>query len=246
MSETAMALAAFGRDPSGLVTACRRIVSRQPTSAPLWWLCSRMLCADDPMDEGRSASREIASDATPRRLEAHLPPDATITVVGWSPQLDDTLVRRGDVEALIVDAAGEGRAFAAHLWERDAAAVEIPLKGLASAVAESDLVVLDASAVGPSGFVAACGSHAAAAVARTEETPVWLLAGIGRILPQRVWECVTTRLTDEADPWELDEEVVPLELVDAVFGPDGQETTEAALQRTDCPIAPELFRPDIT
>ncbi|MEJ7583727.1 MAG: hypothetical protein WKF43_06455 [Acidimicrobiales bacterium] len=46
--ETAGALAAFRHDPAGLVTACRRIVSRHPASAPLWWLCARVLTAPTP------------------------------------------------------------------------------------------------------------------------------------------------------------------------------------------------------
>ena len=49
--ETAGALAAFADDPAGLVTACRRIVSRHPGSGPLWWLCSRVLTATEPMRE---------------------------------------------------------------------------------------------------------------------------------------------------------------------------------------------------
>src|SRR5215212_5910505 len=45
--ETASALGAFGSDPAGLVTACRRIVSRHPTAGALWWLCGRVLTAGD-------------------------------------------------------------------------------------------------------------------------------------------------------------------------------------------------------
>ena len=48
VEETAHALRAFLDDPNGLVTACRRIVDRHPTSAPLWWLCARVLTAPDP------------------------------------------------------------------------------------------------------------------------------------------------------------------------------------------------------
>ena len=34
--EAAGALAAFASDPAGLVTACRRLVDRQPTAGPIW------------------------------------------------------------------------------------------------------------------------------------------------------------------------------------------------------------------
>ena len=36
------------------------------------------------------------------------------------------------------------------------------------------------------------------------------------------------------------------DLVDQVVGPSGLETVTEALARTDCPIAPELFKSDIT
>src|SRR5436305_1059848 len=38
--EAAGALVAFGDDPAGLVTACRRLGGRQPTSRPRWWLAA--------------------------------------------------------------------------------------------------------------------------------------------------------------------------------------------------------------
>ncbi|MGI9643952.1 MAG: hypothetical protein ACR2O6_01420 [Ilumatobacteraceae bacterium] len=246
VGETAVALSSFRDDPSGLVTACRRIVSRQLTSGPLWWLCSRMLCAPDPIAEGRVAAEEIANDPTPRALEFAIPDGARVTVLGWSPQIDDTLVRRGDVTACIVDVAGEGRAFVTHLWDREAEAFEVPLNGLGAVVVESDLVLLDASAVGPTEFVAVSGSRAAAAVARDAGVPVWVVAGIGRMLPQRVWDAMAGRLDEIADPWDLDDEVVPLTLVDDVVGPKGLEAPADAVHRTDCPIAPELFKSDVT
>ena len=43
--EASVALGAFRHDPAGMVAACRRIIDRQLTCAPLWWLCARMLCA---------------------------------------------------------------------------------------------------------------------------------------------------------------------------------------------------------
>ena len=69
--------------------------------------------------------------------------------------------------------------------------------------------------------MATAGSRAAAAVAHDAGKPVWLVAGVGRVLPARVWKALTDRLDDLADPWDLDEEVVPLSLVDAVIGPNG-------------------------
>jgi hypothetical protein len=44
-------------------------------------------------------------------------------------------------------------------------------------------------------------------------------------------------------PWAEVEEVVPLDWVDAVAGPDGLVSVEDALARPTCPPAPELVGP---
>ena len=69
-----------------------------------------------------------------------------------------------------------------------------------------------------------------------------ILAGVGRLLPARMWDALASRrATRAADPWDLDEEVVPLTLIDRVCGPRGLESAADALRRIDCPVAPELF-----
>ena len=71
---------------------------------------------------------------------------------------------------------------------------------------------------------------------------MWLVTGVGRLLPGPTWEALASRLTDD-EPWTLGDEVVPLGLVGELAGPDGPETVARGLTRTSCPIAPELFRP---
>jgi len=51
------------------------------------------------------------------------------------------------------------------------------------------------------------------------------------------------RLDEACDPWEGDDEVVPLAMVNQIVGPEGPEDLERALRRLDCPVTPELFRP---
>jgi hypothetical protein len=244
--ETAAALASFGDDPSGLVTACRRIVGRQLTAGAMWWLCSRMLCAPDPLAEARHAVAEIEDDATARQLAHALTDAASVLVIGWPAQVAEGIARRGDLEVLVADVGGDGSSLVGHLRHRDVDAVDVPVAGLGAAAAEVDLVLLEASAAGPERFVAAAGSRAAAAVARDADRQVWLVAGVGRVLPARVWRALEDRLDDLADPWDLDEEAVPLSLVDHVIGPDGPQPPADLALRCDCPIAPELFKADIT
>jgi hypothetical protein len=240
--ETAGALAALGFDPPGLVTACRRILDRHPTSGPIWWLAARVLTAADPRDEAWAASDDLAADRTAAELALAMPDDAAVCVLGWPELTGEALPRRGDLEVLVVDALGEGSGLVRRLVHSDVDALDIPMTGLGAAAADADLVVLEASAVGPEGFVAVAGSRSAAAVAHHAGVPVWLVAGVGRLLPARMWDALVSRLDAAGDPWDADDEVVPLDLVTQVVGPRGPESVLDALRHTDCPVAPELFR----
>lgn len=244
VQETARALLSFEDDPHGLVTACRRIVSRQPTSGPLVWFSARVLAAGDPRNEMWEAAGDIAADRTPHELAHALPQDATVVVLGWPDMIAAALPRRGDLEVLVVDALGEGGGFVQTLLRQDCEAVDVPQSGLGAAVAEADLVVLEASAVGPTEFLAVSATRAAAAVARHADVPVWLVSGVGRLLPQRMWDGLRARVHCN-EPWDLDDEVVPLDLVDRIVGPAGPQDLTEALRRIDCPVVPELFRGDV-
>src|SRR5205807_10555596 len=71
--EAAGALVAFGDDPAGLVTACRRLVDRQPTSGPIWWLAERVLTAADPAQAAWQAVERRPDDTTAEQLQAARP-----------------------------------------------------------------------------------------------------------------------------------------------------------------------------
>jgi hypothetical protein len=243
VDETAHALSAFLDDATGLVTACRRIVDRHPTSAPLWWLCARVLTAPDPGREAWRAVEDIQEDRTPIELGHALADGATACVVGWPEQIGEALPRRGDLVVLAVDALGEGSGLVRRLMAVGMDAIDVPTAGLGAAVADADVVLLEALGVGPDEALAVAGSRAAAAVARHAGIPVWLVAGAGRLLPERMWQALVGRMAERGrEPWELDEEIVPLDLVDRVVGPKGLTSVADALRRTDCPIAPELLR----
>jgi len=244
VQETAAALASFGSDPQGLVTACRRIVWRQPTSGPLVWFAARVLTAGDASTEIWTAAGEMQADRTAGELAHALPEDATVTLLGWPDEIAEALPRRGDVEVLAVDTGGEASGFVSRLWHADVEATDVPQVGLGAAVAASSLVLLESPAIGPTDFLAVSGSRAAAAVARHAGIPVWLVGGIGRLLPQRMFDGLRQRVEPD-DPWDADDEFVPLELVDRIVGPRGPEPVADALRRIDCPIAPELFKGDV-
>jgi translation initiation factor 2B subunit (eIF-2B alpha/beta/delta family) len=147
------------------------------------------------------------------------------------------------VRVLLVDALGEGTSLARRLRSSGVEVCEAPESGLASAVVASDLVLVEASVLTVGEFAAVAGSRAAASVARQAKVPVWVVAGVGRVLPARLGEAMRRRLESAREhPWDRDEELVPLDLADQVVGPDGPEAPADAAGRFDCPVTPELLR----
>ncbi len=231
-------------DPRAFVTALRRLVDRHPTVGPMWWLAARVMASADPADEARRACDAIEMDPTPKVLASALPEDVTAVIVGWPEQVSEALRRRGDLEVLVVDCLGEGFELARNLRGSGMEADLVPDAGLGTAVCEADVVILEATALGPDGLLAAAGSRAGAAVAHYAGIPVWSVAGVGRVLPAPLWEALTERLDQAPDePWHCSEEVVPLALVDHVVRPEGVLTAGDAPGGGDCPVAAELLRP---
>ena len=236
----------FRSEPAALVTACRRLVDRQPTCGPVWWVAARVLAAADPAREAWQAGNDLARDPTASLLADALTDDASVVTLGWSEQIAEALLRRGDVEALVVDCLGDGGDLVGWLRRSGSDAEVVPESGIAAAVAAADLVLLEAVALGPggsAGFVATSGSAAAAAVARQLGVPVWVVAAEGRVLPGSLWTAVAARVGARAPAWSYDEEIVPLAWADAVAGPTGVLDPDDAVARPTCPPAPELERP---
>ncbi len=76
-----------------------------------------------------------------------------------------------------------------------------------------------------------------AEAARTHGTKVWLVAGMGRVLPERLFQSLLRSVGDDAGT-----ETIAAEEVDLVVGPTGLEPAAAFARRMDCAIAPELLR----
>ena len=242
VEESAYALRAFGDDPAGLVAACRRIVDRQLTCAPLWWLCARMLCAPEPMAEARAALDDLGADPTARHLAGALPDAGSVVVVGTPDQSLGALRRRGDLRLVLVDVDG-GAADAAHRLTTDGADVDlVDPQATGPALDGADLLLVDALAIGPTHALVPAGAAPAAALARATGVDVWLVAGVGRLMPARMFDALVSRWSGTVDPLAAAEELVPLAWCSRVAGVDGPLEPSAALAATDCPVAPELFR----
>jgi len=239
--EAAGALAAFAGDPTELLTACRQLLRRRPGCGPLVWLAARMLTGADPVRESRDAVEAIVADPTAAELAAALPSDTRVLVIGSPDNAGRALLRRPDIEVMVVEAAGEGFVLLQELRRLDYLCTDVPDWGVGAAAAACDLVLIEAEAAGPDGAHARSGSRAAAAVAADAGIDVWVVAGVGRFLPVRMWQAMLEIPTVD-EPWRRDIEFVPFTNVGSVCGRSGRGRVAEAILATDCPVAPELFR----
>ena len=216
--ESAAALVSFADDPKGLLTSCRRLLDRRRDCGPLVWLAARMLTAMEPRAEAWRVVDDLDRDPTALVLARGL--DALTTGSG-------------------VLAAGDLGAFAAALHDRPDLQSLDPDDPEAAAVA--DLVLITSDCVGPAQALVAAEAVPVSEAALGWGTPVWLVAGAGRILPEQMWRLLRARHRSD-DPAMAGLAVLDLHrFVTEVVTPRGLRTPTEAAGASDCPTAPELF-----
>ena len=128
--EAARALMTFADDPAGMTAACRRVLARQVTCGPLWWVCARLLTADSVRDAARDSIHRLEADTTLAEVSLALDARAAeavpevVLVHATAFGSDGALVLGEDLDALGsrpgADAwlvGGEGCHLAEALWE---------------------------------------------------------------------------------------------------------------------------------
>ncbi len=218
--ESAAALVSFADDPKGLLTSCRRLLDRRRDCGPLVWLAARMLAAMDPRSEAVRVMEALDADTTGRALE-----DGLHTLGAGSSVL----------------AVGELGAFGTALRDRP------DLRSLGpddpEAAGPVDLVLMTSDCVGPSQALVAAETVPVAEAAHRWGTPVWLIAGAGRILPGPMWDLLSARRSVD-DPAMAGMAVLDLDrFVTRVVTPAGLRTPTEAARQSGCPVVPELFAP---
>ena len=112
-------------------------------------------------------------------------------------------------------------------------------RGGVSDVASADVVVVQVDAFGPGAMVVDADVLGLIEAARAVEVPLWVEAGVGRILPPRVWDALARKL--EAAAGSRSGVVVDIAGVERVVGPNGAQSPRVALAGSDCPEPPELL-----
>lgn len=242
VEEAASALGVFRNDPAALVTASRRLLTRQPAVGPLWWLCGRLVMSADSWAEGRAVVAELRSDQTIRHLMHGLPDDGAVALSGWPDTVVAALTKRGDVFSLVVDVEGQGSSVVRRLERSEVEAEEVDAAHAAGAIEDADLVLIEAAACGSSAALCDVGSLVMAATARALNTPTWLVVPVGRQLPEPYWQAIAERTVDtDIAPWLAPFEVVSFGLIDRVVSTDGI-ITPAEIEPSRVPVATELLR----
>ncbi|HXW35102.1 MAG TPA: hypothetical protein VEJ87_11030 [Acidimicrobiales bacterium] len=110
-------------------------------------------------------------------------------------------------------------------------------RGGVGEVASADIVVVRVDAMGPEGMLVDGDLDGLLEAAHVVEVPVWVEAGVGRVLPPKVWDALVRRL-DTADLRLQQQEHSPprtLAGVEKVVGPKGAATIQATFDELDCP-----------
>jgi hypothetical protein len=233
------ALAGFADEPASLVVACRRVLAHHRAHGALWWVCSRILAAADPAAAAHIATKELESDRTGDRLGASLPlldEDEVVAVIGYTSTIDDALLERFDIDAVAVRVEGDNP-VAALRRRRSDHAVRV-VDEWDPVLARTTRLVVSATAIGPERALVPAGTGAALESIGTGAREIWLVGGVGRVLPARVYDMIVSSLPDDAEFEEIS-----VQRFDRLAGPRGIERPADATARLDCPVVPELLRP---
>jgi hypothetical protein len=236
--EAAGALAGFAAEPASLVVACRQLLVHHCSNGALWWVCARILAAPEPERAAREAAQLLEADRTADRLGATLPlldEGEVVAVVGWPEIVDTALVERFDVEAVAirVDGADPTSALRHRHSDHNIRVVD----SWDPVLARVAVLIVAASAIGADRALVPAGTRAALDEIAGAARQVWMIGGVGRVLPARLYEVVGRSSAGDDSFEEL-----ALARVDRIAGPRGVERVDDAVGRIDCPVVPELLK----
>ena len=131
------------------------------------------------------------------------------------------------------DAAQGDDSWRARLSRSDASAR--PVDAIEGSVLEPSHVLVEIEAASPSRAFVLQGTSALLDQIRMPTTLVWLVAGVGRVLPARLFDAMSGRLQP---PEDHGLELIDVQVADRIAGPTGLERPEHLIRRVDAPVAP--------
>ena len=246
VAETAEAIESLRPEPADLVNLCRRLVDRNPTCAPMWWFCATLLADVSALDRswelaGRDRARPHGAAGRPRpggrRRRGHRGVPRHRGRRARSTRRPHRARHRRRLAALTpwcaVATAPRSRPTwcpPSRRWRRSVSA---------------DVMLVEADACSPDRSSRRWARASPWPSPRRAHTPVWLVAGRGRRLPEpyRVAMERLAGVVPASRPWESEVESFPVSCVARIAGPDGVVDAAVAIV-AECPFVPELIPPD--
>jgi len=235
--EAAEALGDLAREPRALVIACRRLLEFHPDCGPLWWTAAHVLSAADPAAAARLAARRISEDPTVEELAAAFPAGALVATDAAGSGAE-ALAQRPDCDVRLVGTPSALRYATSRFGRGGRAEADVRVSGfcpeeLAEALAGRPLVVVEARAAGPDGYVLNLDAAELARAARAAGLELWVVAGVGRVLPGPLFSACASSAAGG--------QLLAASEAARIVGPDGPTDPLSALGRADCPAPAELL-----
>lgn len=197
-TEAALALAGLADDRRALVLACRRLLGFHPGCGALWWVCAHMLEASDVTRCARTLVGELEDDPSIDELFT-LPSSGDVVVAESSRQIVRALSLRVDLPIRLVGPARSLRLGMRYFGDSVlGSSGYLPDEGEV-ALDGATMVVIEA--LGASALGIFCSAHASALAERAiaRDVPLYVLAGVGRILPLELFAAMQSQLATQPE-----------------------------------------------
>jgi hypothetical protein len=162
-------------------------------------VCARILAAAEPAAAAHAAAQALEGDRTADRLGATLPlldDGEVVAFIGWTDTVDTALVERFDLDVVAIRVEGSDPVRALRRRRTDhAVRVVDPWDPALERVAR---LVVSALAIGPDHALVPAGSADALATIGTAAREIWLVGGVGHVLPGRLYDVVASATAGDA------------------------------------------------
>ncbi len=192
--EAAYALSGLTHDPRALVQSCRRLLEFHPDCGPLWWVCAHMLEASDLRLCANELVTQLEGDASGEELFA-LPATDAVIVAQCSRQIVRALCERLDIGVRLVGRPNMVRSYLRYFSDSIVGAQGFLVDEIDEALDRASAVVVEVLAAGEGKYLFDEVGRALVEQARKSEIAIYLLAGVGRILPPELFHVMCARQT---------------------------------------------------